>query len=116
MTPAEKEQLIETKILQMKHDCKALNNAILKRQTLIDANSKKNSKESEEKMSSLSNIRQNQSRSRTARNDVKEQARHKVSRTLMANLVSAADYPDAPSYIPPLMDFLKNILGNLNLA
>lgn len=69
-------------------------------------------KENRDRMSSLEKIREDHGLARSAKNEAKEKERQKITRTLLANLVTSADFEDCPDYIPPIINVLKNILGN----
>ena len=96
----------------MTKDAKYLHQLVKKRTDLINANEEKLKKEQRERMSTLNQIREDHSLVRNAKNESKESERQKISRTLMAKLVSAADFPGCPDYVPPMINVMKNILGN----
>lgn len=102
---------MEDKLLAMSSDAKHLHKLVKHRDAQIKAIETKLKKEKRDKMSSLDKIRDDHSHMRCAKNDAKELERQKLSRTLMANLCTAADYPDSPGYVVHMINILKNILG-----
>ena len=111
MNENERSVLVEEKIVEMSNDAKELHKLIKYRDDLIYENEMKLKNEKRQHQSTLEKIRDDQSNMRCAKNDCKEQERQKVSRTVMANLVTAADYPGCPSYVHHIINVLKNILG-----
>lgn len=97
----------------MTSDARDLHRYVKERSTKIQINEDKLKRENVDRMSSLAKIRTTHSNIRNVKNDAKENERQKLSRTLMANLVTSADYPDAPDYIPDMINVLKNVLGNV---
>lgn len=95
----------------MANDAKFLHNLVKQRTEVMKSNEEQLRKENRERMSTLQQIREDQSLNRVAKNDSKESERQKISRTLMAKLVSSADYPGCPDYVPPMINIMKNILG-----
>lgn len=112
MTPAEREKCIEEKIEAMTADAKELQRLVKERKGLIDEHEKRLAKEKKDRKESLDKVRNMHTNMRSAKNDAKEQDRQAVSRTLMTNLVTSADYPDAPAFVPHLINVIQNILGN----
>lgn len=108
-----REKQVQDKIQVMTEDAKQLHKLLKQRQSEIKANEEKMRKESRERMSTLDQIREDHSLARTAKNESKESERQKISRTLMSKLVTAADFPGCPDYVPAIINVLKNILGNL---
>lgn len=98
----------------MTEDAKKLHCLVKDRDLYLKNMSNKLEKEKKETLSSLSQIRARHSSIRMSKHEEKEKERKTLSRTLMANLVSATDFPDSPSYVPHMINVLKNILGNLN--
>lgn len=113
MIPSQKENVVKSKIDEMSEDAKMLHKIINQRNKVVEENEQRLAKENKERHASLLKIQKNQSSLRTARQDAKELERQKLSRTLMANLVTAADYPDAPPYVPHMINMMQNILGTL---
>lgn len=113
MNENERSVLVDEKIALMSNDAKHLHELIKQREILINENVLKLKTEKKNQMSTLDKIREEHSQIRCAKNDAKEQDRQKLSRTLMANLVTAADYPNCPPYVHHIINFLKNILGNV---
>lgn len=95
----------------MSADAKTLNKLVKQRETEVKKNQKKIVTENRERLEKVDLVRKKNSSLRSKKNDEKESGRKAISRTLMANLVSAADYPDAPPYVPHMINVLKNILG-----
>lgn len=95
----------------MSRDAKYLHRLVKHRAALIKSNETKARKEKNSQLSNIDKIREENSKMRNAKNEAKELDRQKISRTLMANLVTAADYPDSPKYVHHLINVLKNILG-----
>ena len=96
----------------MSDDAKELHKLINQRNDQQKSNEEKLKKENEERLNSLMKIRAENSNMRNAKNDAKEMERQKLSRTLFSNLVSSSDFPDSPSFVPHMINVLKNILGN----
>ena len=96
----------------MSNDAKKLHKLVKHRNTHLEAMQEKVRKEEAERKSVLLKIRESQNSSRMKKNDEKENERKMLSRTLMAKLVSASDYPDCPPYVPHMINILKNILGS----
>lgn len=111
MIPNEKNEMVQTRLQMMSEDAKRLQSLVKQRQDLVKAVEDKLAKENKERQASLVKIRESHSSLRTARNEAKEKERRKVSRTLMANLCNAADYPDAPPYVPHMINVMQNILS-----
>ena len=95
----------------MAEDAKYLQKLVKQRDNQINANEAQLKKDKHEKLSFLDKIREDLSVTRCTKNDEKEKDRQRVSRTLMAALVTAADYPGCPDYVPAIINVLKNILG-----
>ena len=110
--PSDKDEKVNERIQIMSEDAKSLQQLLKRREGLVKDIEDKLSAENKERNASLSKIRNINSSLRTSKNEKKEQERQKLTRTLMANLCTAADYPDAPPYVPHMINVLKNILGN----
>lgn len=97
----------------MSGDAKELHKFLVERKTLLDERDELLAKEKNDRLTSQLQARRKKSAARIDKEHSKENERKKVSRTLMANLVTAADYPDAPTYIPHMINVCQNILGSL---
>lgn len=95
----------------MSEHAKELHSLIKERKKLVDSYEEKHAKEKKERLEGVEKIRQTHANMRSAKNDAKERDRQAAARTMMANLVSSADYPDSPPFIPHLLNVLQNILG-----
>lgn len=105
------DKVVQDKMDLMTKDAKYLHLLVKKRKCLVKDNEELLKKESRERMTTLEQIREEHSLTRTAKNESKENERQKISRTLMAKLVTAADFPGCPDYVPAMINVLKNILG-----
>lgn len=106
---------LDDKLSIMNKEAQYLHQLIKHRKALIKANEIKLKKEKKKMMSNLDKIREDQSHFRCMKSDAKELERQKLSRTLMANLCTAADYPGCPPYVPHMINLLKNIMGNFSV-
>lgn len=111
MTPAEREELVQAKLLIMTKDARSLHNLVKDRQQVQKRNGENLAVEAKQRLQNLAKIRQEESKKRISTIDTKEQERKKISRSLMHNLTTAADYPGCPQYVPHMINILKNILG-----
>ena len=111
MIPSEKDVLVEARMKLMAEDARALLKLIEERNVKVKANEEGIARENKERQDSLADIRKAQSKARITKNKNKEEECKTISRTIMANLVSAADYPGAPRYVPDMINVLQNILS-----
>ena len=110
MVNKDTEKMVQAKMSDMSNDAEQLHKLIRQRTALL----KKNvlfENEEKDRNSKLSKIREQQSSIRSVKNDAKELERLKLSRTIMANLISSADYPECPPYVPHIINVLKNMSG-----
>ena len=99
----------------MARDANLIHELVKHRSFQVAANEEKVKKHNMEWNEDLKKMRVDLSNIRNAKNDAKEAERMKLTRTLMANLVSSADYPDAPPYVHHMINVFKNIMGNVNI-
>lgn len=100
----------------MTEDAKSLNKLLKDRKDLVKSNEEKVAAENKKRLMELSKIRDTAKKMRMAKDDAKERERKKKSRTFMHNLETSADYPEAPQYVPHMINVLKNILGKYSLS
>ena len=107
----QRDELVQKQMDLMTKDAKSLHNMVKHRSELLKANDERLQQENEQIAANLRKIQSEESKKRHSKLEAKEHERQKLSRTMMANLVTAADYPDAPTFVPHMINVLKNILG-----
>lgn len=111
MNQNEKDVKLQSKMDEMTNDAKYLHKLVKHRSMKIQSAEAQFKKENRERLSSIQKTRLDHSQIRASKNDAKENERQKITRSLVAALVTSADYPGCPEYVPPMINFMKNISG-----